>query len=338
MTRDGDTLVQHDQQAPDLEGLVEGLRAGTGRLSFFQTLVLLEDLLPAAQPIGHDGPAARERVRVRPSLSLACPPADVESITVEGGRVQIDATFLGLYGADSPLPSYYAEHLAQIRDDRPGERVRAFLDLFHHRLYSLLFRSWRRGRFTAGRRAAESPLYDRVLSLVGFSRDLGLGGMLRPRLAEVRMRALSARTARGLRALLELRLGHPCEVRQLELRRVDVPATQRSALGRGNCVLGDTLLVGSSIVDRNKLCVAIRAEDFDMYCALLPEGRDREQLDDAMASYMHDPLDYDVEVRLGADHVPAWTLGGQGALGRTAWLGRPVPEAVCRFPGRAAPA
>jgi type VI secretion system protein ImpH len=317
-------------------GTLRDLLEQGARLSFFQALLLFERL--GGVPLGAEGPAHRERIRVRPSVSLAFPPSDVESVEqLDDERVQVTATFLGLYGVDSPLPNIYSEHIAQNVDEPGGARVRDFLDVFHHRLYSLLFRVWKKSRPVSRPLVSDSagrgvdPLYDRLLALIGYSSQLGLGGRRRPRLSEVRMRVLRPRTAVGLEALLRHRLGYRCDVEQLEPRSVMIPANQLTRLGQRGCELGASLVVGRRVTDCNKIALHVEAASFAMFEDLTPEGADREQLDDAVRGYLKDPMAYDIEVKLASEHVPPWPLGERGTLGRSVWLGVPRPHATWRW-------
>ena len=56
----------------------------------------------------------------------------------------IEATCLGLYGPDSPLPAYVNERI--VARDRDATALRDFLDLFNHRILTLLCRIARRYR------------------------------------------------------------------------------------------------------------------------------------------------------------------------------------------------
>jgi len=311
--------------------LIAFLQREGPRGAFYQAVALLERLFQDAPALGEDGPASRERIRLRPSVSLAFPASDVESVCPTEQRVQITATFLGLYGADSPLPYAYSEHLAQISDERSGERVRAFLDIFHHRLYSLLYRAWRKARPVATSAEAAHPLYQRVLSALGYTSELGVETSRRPRLAEARMLVLRPRTAVGLEAFLRYRLGYPCRVAQLEERWVTLPPAELSRLGAGNCSLGSSLMIGRRLSDRSKLRLGIAATDYGRFEGLMPEGRDRRALDETVAAYLRQPIDYDVEVTLPTAQVPPWRLDARGALGRNCWLGSPRPHGVHRW-------
>ena len=51
---------------------------------------------------------------------------------------------MGLYGPSSPLPNHYTEDVLWASADE--DAARSFLDLFNHRLISLVFRAWEKYR------------------------------------------------------------------------------------------------------------------------------------------------------------------------------------------------
>jgi type VI secretion system protein ImpH len=321
-----------DSTADRLKYLLDNAR----RFSFYQAIQWLQRLYAESARVGREGPADRECVRLRPSASLSFPPSDLERAEKipDQDRVLLTTTFLGLYGSDSPLPYAYVEHVAQIALEPQGERVRAFLDILHHRLLSLLYRAWRKYRPAPQRAGKLDPTFTRVLSFIGYSRELGLGGEVFPRLSEVRLLALRHRSAAGLRFLLQKRLGYPVGVEQLLRRVVDIPPEQRSRLGAANCALGSTLVVGERITDRNKIRVQIQASTLATFMRLLPGRQDHRQIDDVLATYLRTPVDREVEVRLDREQVPPWELGSDELpLGLGLWLGRPAEDAVVRWSG-----
>ena len=302
--------------------------------SFYQAVRWLERLHPEAQPLGREGSPEKERVRLRPSTSLAFPPTDLEEIKPQpqSDKVQITTTFFGLYGSDTPLPYAYSEHIAQISLEHYGRRVRAFLDIFHHRLLSLLYRAWDKYRPDSTSPGELDPLFSRALAFVGFSRELGLGGDELPRLNEVRLKVMRHRSADGLSFLLRKRLGHPVQVEQLVHRTVPIPGDQRTRLGQANCELGISLVAGRRIRDCNKIRLKVEAEDFPMFSRLLPGKPDYEALEGVMSTYLNDHMDHDIEVRLDREKIPRWDLGSsQLALGESLWLGRPPEDAVVKW-------
>src|SRR5262249_61838352 len=120
--------------------------------------------------LGREGPPCREVVRLRPSLSLAFPESDVAAVERleegDGARFLIETNFLGLYGSTSPLPTYYAEEMLQ--DTSEESLVRGVLDLFHHRILSLLYRCGTKYRpYLHFRPAGDQEVSWRLLFLMG---------------------------------------------------------------------------------------------------------------------------------------------------------------------------
>jgi len=122
------------------------------RFEFFQALWLLQQRFGGHHPeeIFEVSPRrADARLRITADGSTVFPASDVRRIETihnpdrsETPIVDVTVTFMGLYGINSPLPSYFVEHVA--RSDEGS--LEAFLDMFNHRVYSLFFRSWKKYR------------------------------------------------------------------------------------------------------------------------------------------------------------------------------------------------
>lgn len=318
-----DTLVE----ARTSDQVLEWVCQQAHQLDFFRALLLLQRTRPESARLGEDGPIEHEAVRLRASLDLAFPAADIDAIDQLDQRALLSANFLGLYGVDSPLPAVYAEQLAQSQGDPEGQRIRAFLDVFQHRLHSLLFRAWKRSR-PISLTGSPDAIYDHVLSLVGYSQRLGLGGSPAPRLLEARLQVMRARTSRGLELMLRLRLRRPLRVAALQRRRVRLPDDQRGRLGVARSVLGSELVLGRNAVDRNAIRVELDLERYADWVSLMPEGPERNELDRGVSAYLRDPVAHQVQLTLPAAEVPPWPLGrGDGRMGRNVWLGRPQERA-----------
>ena len=119
------------------------------RYSFFQLVDLIHrhhgDDLERSQ----DEQPQRERIRFSASAGLGFPGSDVVSAASpehEHAPYQLEVSFLGLHGSQSPLPGYYLEDLAWEAGQNLGIR-RHFLDFFNHRLVTLFHRAWRKYRY-----------------------------------------------------------------------------------------------------------------------------------------------------------------------------------------------
>jgi type VI secretion system protein ImpH len=132
-------------------GLKQELLREGHAFSFFQVIRLLRLFAMHASGTQKSPSDFREKLRIRPNLSMAFPASDVESIEQFGDpedpNFLITANFLGLYGSASPLPTFYTEDL--IDEAAEDESVsRDFIDIVNQRIFSLLFECWGKYRQT----------------------------------------------------------------------------------------------------------------------------------------------------------------------------------------------
>ena len=309
--------------------LVRIVRRRATEYDFFQLLHVIEQIEVDAALIGETGPARHEPVRLRPFLGLQFPPGDIQSadwldnpIDVTG-HLRVTMTLLGLYGSDSPLPAHFTEGLIAERED--DIRVRDFIDLFHHRVFSLLFRVWKKYRYYVVFRSDGGDPISKVVR--GF---LGIGT---PHLDEqltvnpVRLFRYAGllsqrpRSAIGLVGQLEDYFqGVPFDLEQCVGRWLRIQTSDRNRLGSRKCTLGQDFLVGERMFDRSgKFRVKIGPIGFEKYTEFLPDGEALQDLMQVVKLYCDDPLDYDVQVTLKGEEVPETPLGEHKYLGRLAW-------------------
>lgn len=295
---------------------------------FFQLIQLVERTAPTAPVLGEQGPARRELVRIRPRLGLGFPAGDLDGASwreePDGqGRMLVTLTFLGLYGSDSPLPTHFTESLLPEQDD--DARVRDFLDIFHHRIFSLLYRVWKKYRYyVTFRPDGQDPVSLVIRGLLGLgTRELDKALRVHP----VRLFRYAGilsqrpRSAAGLIGqLTDYFGGLPVDIDACVGRWLPIQPNDRNVLGQDKCSLGDDFLLGERIFDRSgKFRVKIGPVGFDDFVKFLPPGAASADLGDIVRFYCDDPLECDVQVTLRGEEVPQTPLGGQGMLGRLAW-------------------
>lgn len=307
------------------------------RFQFSQAVRLLELLFPEAPPPGRATDPSETPIRLRPSSDLVFPPTDlkrVERAPDDRGEVHVVATFLGLYGIDSPLPYHFYDHLAQDAEGTAAHRD--FLDIFNHRFYAFFYRAWKKYRPALHyRKRGEDRHARRFVSLAGLGTPHALDEVeVRPmRLAaQAGVLAAHVRNAAGLERLLEAFFdGMAVEVVENVPRWVPVPS--RSALGDGDFRLGEEATVGEEVYDRSgKFRLRLGPMDLDQYLALLPGGEDVSTLRTLVRLYGPDHLAYDVELRVRSEDLPTTKLGKSGAkLGYTTSAGQPRDPEVQRI-------
>lgn len=344
------------RQAPPIERAAPAdrlLRDGR-RFEFFQVLQLLERAAGngVARP-GRRGPAADEAVRLRPHASLAFPPTDVVSIEpLDAGarvdtphsaappqRLLITASFMGLYGSDSPLPIHYTREL--LHDDEDLRRQRDFLDIFNHRILSLYYRAWTKYRYDAQFETGGADEFSAyMLSLVG----LGTAGLAEttglPPVRLIRYAGLMTqrpRSATGLAGVLtDFFDGLPFSVRQCVGRWVEIDATDRNRIGRANAQLGQNFSIGERVYDvAGKFRAEVGPIDLETYERFLPEADAFQRFLRLTRLFSTDRLDFDFQLTLRGDEVPPFrVVGGSSAarLGWTSWVvSRPAADSSVVF-------
>jgi type VI secretion system protein ImpH len=316
-------------------GLIRQLPAEAQRLPFMQLVYLLRRVDPDAAAPGGLGPPSRENLRFRSSTSMAFTPTDVESVEEQTEqpdpweppttRVAITVNFLGLHGPSSPMPNHVTEEILQ--NGPEGEQVRDFLDLFHHRLISFVYRAWERVR---PHLLFDPELPDaftrRWLSFLG----LGTEGACRtlplapvPLLRAAGLFADQRRSAAGLEGLLRDHLpGVGVEVESCVETPVRLTPDAQAFLGRSGR-LGEDARLGEAVRDwSGTFRVTLGPLSLARYRALLPDQEDLARLVALVRFYSPDALHFSLRLRLRGNQAPPLRLSPEAdlPLGRMSWL------------------
>jgi type VI secretion system protein ImpH len=302
---------------------LERLESEAPGYHFFQAVRLVQDAYPDAVKVGHQGPVEREALRFRADLSLGFPASDLVMAQQSNGpdsgpRWEFTISFLGLYGPSSPLPNYFTEVLLA-RDDRG--LTRGFLDLFHHRLVSLAYRSWAKyhpessGEETKRLRSRLSQLIDGTAAV---TQDLPLERLL----SHLGTLSRTAPSAVAVAQLLARHFAVPVTVEQCMARWTTIPEEARSLLGRRGR-LGRDSVAGRTIYNRTTAFgLSLGPLTPEEFSAFLPAGARQRELAALVRRLNPDQLDCQVSLLIAAADLPASVLGGGGAaLNRGARLG-----------------
>ena len=304
---------------------------GARRYGYFQLLRLLAARRPD-RPLPGAGRAPQdEPVLVHPDPTPTFPSADVKRAVATGAEpssrapFDVTVTFDGLYGVDAVVP---AGLVSRITTDPAGTRpLRDFLDLFGHRFYGALWQAWSRGRPEVLREDGQATHRRRLFALAG----LGTPGADAPDSALLPLAGRLGTWGRGpegLEALVEHQFGVGARVQEFLERRVTLP--DRPGLGAAR--LGHDAVVGQTVIDAaGQFRLGLGPLSRPQYDDLLPGAPGAARLARLIASYVPDPLGYDVELCLTPDAAQPARLGDPSTarLGRSARLGR-APQAVRR--------
>lgn len=302
------------------------------RFDFFQAVALLEARAEGCRSVGEGAEPAAEAVRLRGAIDLAFPETEVAGIerpAREGEPAVLTASFMSLAGALGPLPPPFAELVYQ-RAARRDFALRDFLDIFNHRLLSLVYRIRKRHRIGLGVSSPEQDDAARYLhALIGLGLP-SLRGRLpvsdRALLMPAALLAGQVRPMAGLTALLRHHLGVPVEGVPLTGAYHPIEESDRTAIGPSgrNRGLGQGAILGRRAWDQEAgFELVVGPLSLEDYLRCLPGGDLLGPLCALTRFYAGEVLSFTVVLRLRAEEAPAARLGRRhGArLGTTACLG-----------------
>ncbi len=291
-----------------------------------------------APPPGHFHPYSKECVRMAGSPRLSHPANEIESCESDAdGTVTLRTHGFGLVGGAGELPLVYSAHLLE-REYRGDHAGAAFLDLFHHRLLSFLYRAWRKHRHALASEAGEGNPIDMMLRAL-----LGLPPGI-PEDYEAVLVSCAAwltirpRPAEALRNLLEDYFDVPVEIAQFRggwrhfaeashTRLDDEPASPQP-----HCQLGGGAALGDAAWDPQAV-IRVRVGPMPMrrYQEFLPGEPAYQALHWLVEFFSRGGFDFEINPILERGDVPDIVLEASGPdpaqdqstalrLGWTTWL------------------
>lgn len=300
--------------------LADELLEHSERFNYFQVIRLLRRF--GAESSG----GVPVRVRTRPQLSLSFPETDVAAVERRGGGYLVTATFYGLYGVASPLPTFYTEDLTD--EERDGKQAsREFLDIVHYALYPQLFEAWRKYRLH--HRVVEDQdrhVLDLLFALVGLEQAntraaLPYAGHL---LRYLGLFSQRPRSVLGLQTILADAF-EPAVVAidSCVPRWIPIPTSQTLQLGRQGHALGETTYLGTQVEDASgQIRITLSDVPVEMFHRLLPGQPCYDRLLFLTRFYLTVPLQVEVLIRPRRAEIKRARLGGDSwsRAGLDTWL------------------
>jgi type VI secretion system protein ImpH len=328
-----DLKAESSAAEPSREERIARVAKDARRFSFFQLAYVLERLHPGSVALGLSGPVASERVRFHADPSLIFASSDIargeyrkDADGVE--RFHVYAHFLGLVGSVSPMPTHFVEKIALDNYQGGPQPVREFLDVIHHRLLSLVYRTWAKYRFSVTYQAkGRDPFTRRMFCTVGVDGfrdyDTPLDRFLFLRYAPIM--ASRSRSARGLEVVLQDLFGRMgVKLKQFVGRWTPIEKSQRNMLGVQNHVLGQSLTIGRWVYDASgQFNLELGPLGYEEYLSFLPGGHRRPLLRSVISTFTPGVHDVVLDLRVRTKDAPRLQLGSprSSTIGRTAWLG-----------------
>jgi type VI secretion system protein ImpH len=304
------------------------------RFELHQAVRLLERMARESVPVGEGTEPEREAVRFSSRVGFDFPASEVYEVAlpaVAGDPARMTVNVLGLAGALGPLPAPFSELLLE-RLAAKDPAFRDFLDIFNHRLVSLLHRAKKRVRPGLSWDRPDGEGFSRAaFALMGLGTE-GVRGRLevedRAFLQYAGLLARRGRSAVALEVMLADYFGVGVRCQQLVGRWLVLDEEQRTAIGSGwtgrhNALsgLGSGAVLGSRAWDQSAgFELTVGPLTLGQLLDFLPIGRGFRSLVQLVRFAVGDGLDFSVRLMLDAPEVPPCRLGCGPRLGWSSWL------------------
>lgn len=320
--------------------LIELLAAEPYRFDSRQAVRVLELMGPGTAPVGQQSDPCDEAVSFSSSLGAAFPASDIDRIEMpprQGkARAVVTVNFLGLGGAFGPLPAALSE-LVATRARHGDTASRDFLDIFNHRLVSLMMRSWRLFRLALqGTSPTETNFAFYLFALLGLATEgmrftrgrhprnrldgldrslLGLAGL-------INQRPLSLH---AVERTLSVHFALPVRVVPLFGVWLKLEPRQRTVIGLNgrNQALGDGAVLGARVWDQaGGIIIALGPVGFPEALGFLPDGAAFAEMRTLLTFLLSGTLDLRLQLTIAPQGMPLSRIEKSGSmrLGWSAWL------------------
>jgi type VI secretion system protein ImpH len=301
------------------------------KFGFFQAVRLLENAHPGLPRIGTSLRLRDDPIRFAQSPSLSFAPSALARFVPAVGDVPptLHQRFFGLFGANGPLPLHLTEYARERSRRTPSDRALVrFLDMFHHRMLSLLYRAWAEASPAVSMDRPDNDPFSRwVASVAGYGQPTLMGRDSVPdgaRLAASGILGRAVHGAEGLERILNDFFRVPVRVHQWQPHWMRLPDDALSRIGLRNAPvgLGQNTVIGARVWDcQTRFRVEIGPLTLEQYKRFLPGGESMRRLHDWVLNYIGYELSCEMHLVLKKEEVPAVRLGAAGALGWTSWIG-----------------
>jgi type VI secretion system protein ImpH len=236
-----------------------------------------------------------------------------------------------MLGPNGPLPLHLTEYVWQRVKHHGDHTFARFLDLFHHRMLSFLYRAWVDANPAISH---DRPETDRSPSQLGAFLGVGTSALReKDALGDSARRYYAGQFAdpvahpEGLRALIEDHFGVPATIEEFVGEWAEIPPhclwrMPDPALGPAaeSGRLGLSTTLGSRVwLVQNRFRIVLGPLSRLQFNRVSPGGPDVAALTSMVRGYAGDGMRWDFRLRLLPEAVPTLQLG-QAIIGQTSWL------------------
>ena len=308
----------------------ETLFKETYSFEFFQVVRILNHLEPNCVDLGAGVDPQKEVVFFKSNVSFSFTASDLTTLTPrENAPPILRLNFLGIAGSQGPLPAPYTQLLLD-RTRSQDYAFKDFLDIFNHRIVSLLYRI--RKKYRVGITdvpAPESSIGQILRSFVG----LGFKNLQFQEKLHISDSALisfsgflwgTQRSKVGLKRIIENYFKIPVCIKDFQGKWAILPPTRVTKIGVKQCqynVLGKSLTLGDKGWDKmGAITLKLGPLSLNQFVTFFRNGSAYQSFCDLTSFYLGLEKTFDLNLTIQKKEVPNFLLGQESYLGWRTWL------------------
>lgn len=312
--------------------------SGASSFGFYAALRRLECHFRGRPRLGEAAHPADEAVRFAQDPSLAFRAQAIAGLR-EGNLerpARVAVGFFGAFGPHGPLPTHLTEYAFERQRHHGDGALVGFLDIFHHRLVSLLYRAWADAQPTVSHDRLDDDRFARRLgSLIGL--PAALGGQPYSPIDHACLHSAGhfvghTRHAEGLAKTLRASFGVPARIDEFVGCWLSIPDATCWRIPSGAAhparevdaplgVLGASTRIGTEVYDQQSaFCVVLGPLGRADYERFLPDGPHLPHLVELVERYAGLELGWTLRLVLREPERRAAVLGVEGRVALTAHL------------------
>lgn len=282
---------------------------------FYQAIYLLQEY--AAKK--------NKQITILPKADRAFSGTSIDKVIEADDKYIVLANLLGLYNSSSPLPNYYLEEVLNQIDNEQLE-TKAFLDIFHQRLYELLFEAWEEHNVPYQLFLKNNTNLEEILYSMGGLSFGPVNKLLQdmPALKKYLNNFMTGnRTLLSLQYVLSDFFNVQFKIHSYYSTNIDISKSQQNKLGQKNNQVGESFYLGETYPSKgNNILLELVSMSKQIFESFLPGGEKHQQLIKIVTSFLYHPFNVYLDLALSADDIEGVSLGGQtcNRLGQKAWL------------------
>jgi type VI secretion system protein ImpH len=299
---------------------------------FFAVMRLLESV--SATRFGDSKSASEDPLYLgqNPHITFASSMLDSIRKSPQTSHQWLDVNFFGLLGPNGPMPLMMSEDITRLKRKKK-QQISDFLNIFHHRLLSLLYRAWANKepsiqRDTNVNHGINHKInnYERYIgSLAGY----GLPALRKRdtmpdygKFGHVAYLAGQSKHKQGLESMLYQLFNVPANIEEFIGEWLSIGKEHQCQLRESHYAkqLGVNATLGkNSWQCQYKFKVLLGPMHYDDYLLFLPDQPKIKTVNSVIKNYVGLEFDWEITLLLIKSSIPCTTLGQSGLLGWTAW-------------------